>query len=181
MKPLKFLLPAVLASPAVVPLVSAVADDKAASRLSDDLMAHLAPADLPQDPDLLASAEVRQPPSSLTAAPGSSTAGVVRFGDTLVKIAERYGLTLAELLRLNPGLDTARLVVGTQVRVAQSAPGRTQSLLAVKPLTSGGASWPDLPGFEGESRQPFRTAPQSTTWIWPTISPTRTRMRLLWA
>ena len=59
---------------------------------------------------------------------------LVRFGDTVVKIAQRYGLTLQELLRLNPGLETARLVVGNQVRVAQSTPS--------------GVSWPQLPGFD---------------------------------
>ena len=47
--------------------------------------------------------------------------GVVRLGDTLLTIAQRYGLTLQELLRLNPGLDTARLVVGTQIRLPSSA------------------------------------------------------------
>ena len=59
---------------------------------------------------------------------------VVRFGDTVVKIAQRYGLTLQELLRLNPGLENARLVVGSQVRVARSTPI--------------GVSWPQLPGLE---------------------------------
>lgn len=58
----------------------------------------------------------------------------VRFGDTVIKIAQRYGLTLQELLRLNPGLETARLVVGSQVRVARSTPS--------------GVSWPQLPGFD---------------------------------
>jgi LysM repeat protein len=46
---------------------------------------------------------------------------VVRFGDTVLKIAQRYGLTIQELLSLNPGLETGRLVVGSQLRLAQSA------------------------------------------------------------
>ena len=73
---------------------------------------------------------------------------VVRFGDTVVKIAQRYGLTLQELLQLNPGLETARLVVGSYVRLAQSSSSRTGMVLGLKPSTSGGVSWPELPRFD---------------------------------
>ena len=66
---------------------------------------------------------------------------VVRFGDTLRQIAQRTGVSLADLIRLNPGLEAARLVVGSQIRVAQSASSRT---------TSGALSWPEMPNF-GES------------------------------
>jgi murein DD-endopeptidase MepM/ murein hydrolase activator NlpD len=90
---------------------------------------------------------------------------VVRFGDTLMKIAQRYGMTLAELLQLNPGLETARLVVGSQVRVAQSSPGRNRMLLGLKPAGSGGLSWPEMPRF-GESA-PGRFDPSSSGWVWP--------------
>jgi LysM repeat protein len=72
---------------------------------------------------------------------------VVRFGDTVLKIAQRYGLSLQELLRLNPGLETARLVVGSQIRLADSAPGRSRMVLGLKPTSSGGVSWPELPEF----------------------------------
>jgi LysM repeat protein len=44
--------------------------------------------------------------------------GVVRYGDTINAIARRYGLTLAQLLRLNPGLGTARLVIGSTFRIS---------------------------------------------------------------
>ncbi|MDH4405989.1 MAG: LysM domain-containing protein [Cyanobium sp. D14.bin.5] len=83
---------------------------------------------------------------------------VVRLGDTVVKIAQRYGLTLKELLRLNPGLETARLVVGTQVVLAQSALDGTPVVLRLKPTTSGVISMPELPGFVQllPSRQPAR-------------------------
>jgi hypothetical protein len=70
---------------------------------------------------------------------------VVRFGDTIVKIAERYGLTLQELLRLNPGLETARLVVGSQIQIGQASSDHTGMVLGVKPTMSGGISWPKLP------------------------------------
>ena len=74
----------------------------------------------------------RSPP--LHSLPPVQEGAAVRFGDTLAKIAHRYGLTLHELLRLNPGLETARLVVGSQVRLAGS--------------TTGGVTWPELQGFD---------------------------------
>jgi murein DD-endopeptidase MepM/ murein hydrolase activator NlpD len=90
---------------------------------------------------------------------------VVRFGDTLLKIAQRYGMTIAELLRLNPGLETASLVVGSQVRVAQSSPSGGRMLLAIKPVGSGGLSWPELPRFGQERPDTFD--PGTAAWVWP--------------
>ena len=91
--------------------------------------------------------ELRRTPP-LQSLPTVEDRAVVRFGDTVVKIAQRYGLTLQELLRLNPGLETARLVVGSQVRLAQASSGRTRMVLGQEPTTSGGISWPELPGFD---------------------------------
>ncbi|MFZ0408598.1 MAG: LysM domain-containing protein [Cyanobium sp.] len=72
--------------------------------------------------------------------------GVVRLGDTLMMLAHRYGLTLAELLRFNPGLETARLVVGSQVRLSQSSAALRQTMpVGRNPVGSGGASWPAPP------------------------------------
>lgn len=56
--------------------------------------------------------------------------GIVRFGDTLLKLSERYRITLQELLRLNPGLETARLVVGAQITVPRTKIKPSSSLLA---------------------------------------------------
>ncbi|MCX5969320.1 MAG: LysM peptidoglycan-binding domain-containing protein [Cyanobacteria bacterium] len=81
--------------------------------------------------------------------------GVVRFGDTLLLIAERYGLTLAELLRLNPGLETARLVVGSTVHITQSEPNiRSRMLRGMNRVDSGGLSWPVLPNFAHQQPMP---------------------------
>lgn len=107
----------------------------------------------------------RTPP--LQTLPPLESQGVVRFGDTLVKLAQRYGLTLQELLRLNPGIETARLVAGTQIRLANSAPGRSRMVLGLKPTTSGGASWPELPNF-GDATRPFGEPNTASGWIWPT-------------
>lgn len=89
--------------------------------------------------------------------------GVVKLGDSLRKIALRYGMTLQELLRQNPGLETARLVVGAPINVVQSSPRRQRRLLAIKPTTSGGLSWPELPDFGAEEDRRL----SAEGWIWP--------------
>jgi murein DD-endopeptidase MepM/ murein hydrolase activator NlpD len=99
--------------------------------------------------------------------PTTTISTVVRLGDTLLKIAQRYGLTLGELLQLNPGLETARLVVGTQVQVVKSAPGRSRMLLGLAPVGSGGLSWPELPSFGNDQRQSAPFGRGSTAMIWP--------------
>ena len=110
--------------------------------------------------------ELRRTPP-LHSLPPVEERAIVRFGDTVVKIAQRYGLTLQELLRLNPGLETARLVVGSQVRLAQASSGRTRMVLGLKPSTSGGISWPELPGFD-ELNKPFDGPSSAQGWMWPT-------------
>lgn len=99
--------------------------------------------------------------------PPVETNAVVKLGDTVRKIARRYGMTLQDLLRRNPGLETARLVVGSPIRVVQSAPGRPRPLLGLKPGVSGGLSWPELPDFgpDGGQGDADRSA---DGWIWPT-------------
>ncbi len=112
----------------------------------------------------------RTPP--IQAPPPLEQSAVVRFGESLRQIAQRTGVTIAELLRLNPGLEAARLVVGSEIRVAQSATGRTSSVLGIAPTTSGGLSWPEMPSFGdpqgldagGSNALPFN----ATGWIWPT-------------
>ena len=109
--------------------------------------------------------ELRRTPP-LEALPEPQEPAVVRFGDNLVKIAQRYNLTISELLRLNPGLEAARLVVGTQIRLAQSSPSRSRMILGLKPSASGGLSWPEQPRFGSD---PLNTNPYTDTgWIWPT-------------
>ena len=109
----------------------------------------------------------RSPPVS--GPPAVEDAARVKFGDSLVKIAQRYNLTISELLKLNPGLVAARLVVGTQIRLAQSAPGRSRMVLGLKPTGSGGLSWPDTPSFgDGQDSPSFRQPTSTTGWIWPT-------------
>jgi len=100
--------------------------------------------------ELRRSAPLKEPP------PVEST-GVVRFGDNLVKLAQRYKLSIQDLLRLNPGLEAARLVEGSQIRVSKAGSTRSRMVLGLKPVGSGGLSWPDLPGFNNPGDQ--RTEP----------------------
>jgi murein DD-endopeptidase MepM/ murein hydrolase activator NlpD len=221
MKPLQLILPFVISTPAIVPIVAAFADDAPGGVATETLLAALPPAadrvwvkvrrlvsieelssaldvdetrlaslnDVDEDHQFVSgdwlvvpsrgkerlgriasldsSVQRQSPPVS--APPPLESNGVVRFGDTVLQLAQRYGLTVAELLRLNPGLETARLVVGSQVRLAQSAPARSRLLLGLKPSVSGGMSWPDIPEF-GDPKPPFRgtTTNPSTAWVWPT-------------
>ena len=106
-----------------------------------------------------------QPASEPTAPRG--TRGLVRSGDTLLSVAQRYGMTVSDLLRLNPGVEMASLTPGIQLRVATTAPMRAHMLLALKPTGSGALSWPDLPTLP---QVPQGTLPGAGAgdYIWPT-------------
>ena len=223
MKPSRWILPLLLTTPAIAPLLSAIADNSRSALSSQSpLLAALPP--LPEEltwvpvtgsvtiEDLssqlsldetrlarlnnvdedhrfdkgewvaLPAREVRSlseiasidassarsiPPQQVRRIPLTSS-GVIRLGDTLAEIARRYGMTIAELLRLNPGLETARLVVGSQVRLAQSSPMPTiRPVLGLNPVGSGGASWPETPRFDDPDQGQGFEPPRSSAFIWP--------------
>jgi LysM repeat protein len=137
---------AVVAESSLEPSQSSASSVRLSGRLVDSLAQSKTSELIALDPEPSRRSPMEPPPVPASA--------VVRFGDTLLKISQRYGLTIAELLRLNPGLDTARLVVGSQVQVVQSSPSRSRMLLGLAPVGSGGLSWPELPQF-GESRRPL--------------------------
>jgi LysM repeat protein len=116
---------------------------------------------------VLDSSDVRRTPPTPQTPPPVPTKGVVRLGDTLFKIAQRYGITMQEILRLNPGLDTAGLVAGTEIQLVQAAPPRPRAVLGLRPTTSGGLSWPDAPQFGTDDGRQLDNR-HATTWIWPT-------------
>lgn len=189
MKPFRSILPLLLTAPAVMPLVGAVASHPGSAAFDPSTVTSplvpersdlaLSPNTLRPGPDL----HPRRPLSSqgelvaidpssqrrsplLSAPPPVGTPTVVRLGDTLLKIAQRYGLTLAELLQLNPGLQTANLVVGSQVQVVGSAPGRSRVLLGLAPVGSGGLSWPETPRY-GPEPSPGVYERRGPVLIWP--------------
>ena len=72
-----------------------------------------------------------------------------------------HGISLQQLKDLNPGVQLSRmLVIGSKVRVAKARP-----LMGIRPLRSGGASWPDLPGFSDSSSG--STMPVGTSYSAP--------------
>ncbi|MBE9173597.1 peptidoglycan DD-metalloendopeptidase family protein [Cyanobium sp. LEGE 06143] len=111
--------------------------------------------------------ELRRTPP-LQSPPPLQSKGVVRLGDTVMAIAQRYGLTMAELLKLNPGMQTARLVAGNEVKLVQAEPVRQRAVLGLKPSTSGGLSWPQIPGLGTENNSFDSRQPVPDGWIWPT-------------
>ena len=110
--------------------------------------------------------ELRRTPP-LQDLPALEEGPAVRLGDSIKKIAQRYGVTLQQLLQLNPGLDTAKLVVGSEIKLSQASPARPRLLIGLAPSGSGGISWPDLPNF-GNSDRPFDSGLSASGWIWPT-------------
>jgi murein DD-endopeptidase MepM/ murein hydrolase activator NlpD len=176
MKPYRLMLPLLLATPALVPVVGAVASNPAFKTLDpegfqilDEAVVEPSPPLSRPSADTLIAQEIEIPrrPSLPPPPPSTTVSTVVRLGDTLLKIAQRYGLTMGELLQLNPGLETARLVVGSQIQVVRSAPGRSRMLLGLAPVGSGGLSWPELPSFGNDQRPTSPYLRGNSALIWP--------------
>lgn len=70
----------------------------------------------------------------------------IKANKSLSTFSRDQGVSLSELRSLNPGLDLARLAIGSEVRVAKASP---RALLAIRPTMSGGASFPALPPLPG--------------------------------
>ena len=97
--------------------------------------------------------------------PVSGALHVVRKGETAAKVARDNGLSLQELKHLNPGLNLARLSVGTRLKVGEALPARAEApgaspapVQPVEPLAAlpaGPAITPGaMPHLEG--LQPYR-------------------------
>ena len=82
----------------------------------------------------------------------------IQSNQSLMSVVREHGITLTQLKAFNPGVKLSKLVVGSKVRVAKAS-----NVLAVRPLRSGGASWPDLPALPGLGQ-----FDASQTYIWPT-------------
>ncbi|MGB1416329.1 MAG: LysM peptidoglycan-binding domain-containing M23 family metallopeptidase [Synechococcus sp.] len=88
----------------------------------------------------------------------------IQRGDSLASFLSRHNVTLEQLKTFNPGLEVADLTVGRVVRVAEAAPG--QALLAIRPVTSGGAAWPNTPDYAPV--RTHQTPTLSDSYMWPT-------------
>ncbi len=156
---------ALLCMPVVLPLTAAVATDLRDSTTADDLFAALKgiEKEAATSPSRESGFDLRSRPVDPEAR-GPVSPGVVRFGDTLEGIAQRYNLSVDQLMRLNPELRQSPLIVGRRLRVETAAPGpRVHSLLSLRPSTSGGASWPETPDYNPSETRPTTGG----RWLWP--------------
>ena len=85
----------------------------------------------------------------------------IKANESLSTFSRDQGVSLSELRSLNPGLDLARLAIGSEVRVAKASP---RALLAIRPTVSGGASFPALPALPGMEDDGVG----NQTFMWPT-------------
>jgi len=162
----------------VSPFLTAIARDSVLSDTQQALVRALADPD--SAPDEVADAPAQQlasaqglnwqplypQPASAPTAPRSNR-GLVRSGDTVLSVAQRYGMTVSDLLRLNPGVEMASLTPGIQLRVAPTTPMRPHMLLALRPSGSGALSWPDLPNLPQLPQAPLPGSGPGD-YIWPT-------------
>lgn len=78
-----------------------------------------APAAAPETAPVQPTAQPKAQPAPKTEQP-TAPAGetyTIKAGDTLYSIARRYGTTVDEITRLNPGLKATELKIGTQIRI----------------------------------------------------------------
>lgn len=155
---------ALLCMPVLLPLTAAIATDLRTRTTADDLFAAL--KGLENEPPDTSPTEGPFPSttSSTDASSRDGRQGIVQYGDTLERIAQRYDLTVDQLMHLNPDLQRSPLVVGRQVRLDPAAPvSRVHSLISLRPSASGGVSWPDTPSYETPDSRPAGR----TRWLWP--------------
>lgn len=97
----------------------------------------------------------------LSSAPITKDVVEIQSDQSLSSFIRDHGISLQQLKDLNPGVQLSRmLVIGSKVRVAKARP-----LMGIHPLSSGGASWPELPGFSASSSG--STMPVGTTYTAP--------------
>lgn len=81
----------------------------------------------------------------------------------LLSAVQTLGPVVNEVLRQSPGDETARALSGQGGQTAQAGGFRPQILIAARPTTSGGLSWPETPDFGPEAPSPQN----DRAWIWP--------------
>ncbi|MBQ7017378.1 MAG: glucosaminidase domain-containing protein [Bacteroidales bacterium] len=78
-----------------------------------------APAATPETAPVQPTAQPEAQPAPKTEQPTAPAGETykIKAGDTLYSIARRYGTTVDEITRLNPGLKATELKIGTQIRI----------------------------------------------------------------
>ena len=82
----------------------------------------------------------------------------IQPNQSLASLVRDHGISIEKLRNLNPGIELSKLTIGSKVRVANARP-----LLAVRPMHSGGASWPQLPNFSDA-----KEFGDNQSYAWPT-------------
>ena len=101
----------------------------------------------------------------VTAPPPVSTIAKIQEGDSLSAFLKRHGVTQAQLKTFNPGVQLNALTVGRELQISNASSG--QSVLAVRPLRSGGAAWPEQTPLS-TADQPDSLKPPIVGYQWPT-------------
>ena len=101
----------------------------------------------------------------VSAPPPVSSVAKIQHGDSLASFLKRHGVTQEQLKSFNPGVELNALTVGRELQIAKAASG--QSVLAVRPLASGGAAWPQQSSFPNAD-QPESLKPLIVGYQWPT-------------
>jgi murein DD-endopeptidase MepM/ murein hydrolase activator NlpD len=154
---------ALLSTSVVLPLSAALATDLQSTPSTDDLLAALRDIGRPSTPSMGQRLPLTPPPA-LPADSDAPTKGIVRFGDTLDSIANRYQLSVDQLVHWNPDLRHSPLIVGRQLKVSSDSQLRIHRLISLKPSTSGGVSWPETPNYGPSQGQPSG----NQRWLMPT-------------
>jgi LysM repeat protein len=82
---------------------------------------------------------------------------VVVKGDTLFKIAVRYGSSVQELMKLNPEIkDASKIYTGQKIRVPSGRPGTAQVVLSATSLRPGDSVDVTVKGFPANADIDFR-------------------------
>ena len=101
----------------------------------------------------------------VSAPPPVSTIAKIQQGDSLAAFLKRHGVTQAQLKTFNPGVQLNALTVGRELQISNASSG--QSVLAVRPLRSGGAAWPQQAPLS-TADQPDSLKPPIVGYQWPT-------------
>ena len=101
----------------------------------------------------------------VSAPPPVSNVAQIQQGDSLAAFLKRHGVTREQLKTFNPGVQLNALTVGRELQIAQAGTG--QSVLAVRPLSSGGAAWPEASRLPAAD-QPDSLKPPIVGYQWPT-------------
>ena len=98
----------------------------------------------------------------MVAPPPVSATAKIKIGDSLASFLKRHGLTQKQLLSWNPGLQLSALTIGQELQIAEASSGQS-----IRPLSSGGAAWPDSP-LLSSADQPDSLKPPIVGYQWPT-------------